>query len=792
MIAACAYYLINCFILIKQVKTSTFNPVSLKGLSLRSLEKGFKNDSVKIIKRLRPHFFDEKVSLTHSGFRNVFSMKHPFPEKKIDLSNLDIEKIPTALVKQMPNVEKLDLSSNQRLKLNEEWFYLFSKKLKELSLKNCDLNEDRLKAIESLESLEALDISDCRDFDINSSHFITILGKLKHLNISNCRLDGKALEFIYSKAPKLEYLDFSQNDLSNFPFIEENEFQEFRENLKVLKLIDCRLKTTDLEKFFIFENLVEIDLSENDFSEIDEKTVEKLFGSMNKDAQPDERIDSLYKSYTSQLKTVGLNKCGITSELLVAKLFDLENLVGLKLSESKVQFNFEKIKKSKAYENLKVLEVRYCRSLNSGNLYDLTNFPKLEILDASNNNFENIPVGFKFGCSEESLEQLKIKNSKLNKNGLEAITKCTKLKKLDVSDNNFENINTNFDFGSLKESLEELNIRNTCLRINGLKAITKCLNLRKLNVSKTIFWYINIKPDFDFGGLKESLKELDISSSELNENGLRAITTLNLRKLDLGFSKFEHINADFDFGGLKKTLKELNIYSSNLNENGLKAITTLKLRKLDVGYNNFGNMNSYFSFRNLKKTLEELDITRSRLNKNGWKAITTLNLIKLNIGSNDSESLKEPNTTFTGYKRPSKLKILNASGNDFEGIDADFDDLKDSLQELNIVSFSNLNPNGLKATNKDYDPIKLDVTNNNSKHIIDENFDFGGLEKTLKELNMSRCSLNLSALRKFAEFPRLQILDFTINKINANEFETRQIINQLSQRLQVFKYRLFQ
>ena len=592
MIKNSVYSLINFFILLKQAQAI---PLDLKTReTMEILEKNWNS----IIKRMDPYFFVKNAYSTLSELQDALP-ELQFDDNQIDLSNLCIENVPEELAEKMSNVEKLDLSNNLFLKFNKKWFQLFSKNLKELSLKKCSLNEENLKAIAGLESLEKLDISECRGFSISSEDFITILGKLKHLIISNCELDGKALEIIYSNAPNLEYLDFSKNDLTNFPFKYENAFPKFKKSLKVLKLIDCKLTTSDLEKFFIFNNLEEIDLSLNNFSKLDEKRiVEKLFGSTNKKILKNqittgfyertmqrskfqglssylltnERIKSLYRAYTSQLKTVKLIKCEITSELFVTKLFDLENLESLKISGNKAPFNFEEIQKGKAYENLKVLEVESCEGLRSNDWKNLTNFPKLEMLNASRNDFKEINSNFELGCSKDTLKELKMELCGLNLDSLRAITDCPNLEKLNISHNHFEN--NSIDFGGLKDTLRVLEVMDCNLDVKGLLVITNFPNLEILNASWNDFKEID--SNFELGCSKDTLKELKMELCGLNLDSLRAITDCpNLEKLAINYRIQPGIDFNFEFGRSKGSLKVLRMRLDSLNSAALQKIAEL-------------------------------------------------------------------------------------------------------------------------------------------------------------------------------------------------------------------------
>lgn len=367
--------LINCLVLISQtqagsIDTSAFqSSPSVKTLALQTVKETVQLNPIfyRILERIYPNIFNPNSRLELSGLSYVFLIDDkPLPTTECNLSDMDIERIPMLLAKKMTDVEKLDLSENKNLKLNEEWFKNFFTKLKELSLKNCDLKEGDLEIIANLNSLEKLNISGNKNFKADSLHFIKILNNLNHLDISDCNLDHKALKLIYSNAPKLESLNFSLNNLSNFSFKNRSDFPKFKETLKILKLINCKLTGSDLEKFFIFDNLEYIDLSNNIFSNIDEKIVEKLFNSEvqnsyipnAKRARLDTEFTNInpklsYEIYTSKLRAIGLNNCGIKSEMFVSKLFELENLETLRISNNQVKFNFDEILKKKQARILK-------------------------------------------------------------------------------------------------------------------------------------------------------------------------------------------------------------------------------------------------------------------------------------------------------------------------------------------------------------------------------------------------------------------------------------------------------
>ena len=633
-----AYYLINCFIISSQVQATSFN----------SLEKE-----------------SEEALLEYSEVETTFL------NKEIDIPNLDIESIPIRVMEKMTAGERLTLSNynNKNLKkLDEEWLKQFSNNLKELTLKNYNLNEGNLEAIASLNSLEKLTISRCKGLNFNSSHLAEILKKLRYLDISNCGFNDETLEFIYSNASsKLEFLDFSLNNLSNFPFKKQNAFPMFKESLKVLKLNDCYIRDCcSLEKFFIFNNLEEIELSGNDFSEICEGTIKKFINSEMPNIQNstqerfsspvlpikstfsglnqffiDERARSYYEVHTSKLRNINLKNCKITSELFISRLFNLENLESLKISFNQVKINIAQALKGKACNKLKVLEMASCKSLNSNNLKNFTSFPNLEILDISWNNFENLPENFELGCSRKSLREIYVHFSKLNPNGLKAITDCPKLEKLLAGPNKFKDIPENFELGCSRESLKNLSIYGSELNRNGLKAITNCSKLEILDVNCNDFE--NLPENFELGCSKETLIELQIHRSKLNFNGLKAITDCpKLEILTASENNFEGIPKNFELGRSKESLKDLTIRFSQLNNNGFKAVTDCAKLEILTASENMLEDND-FELGKSKGSLKSLYLRKNSLGLFALKKIAECSQLQiLNFGNNklDLENLE--------------------------------------------------------------------------------------------------------------------------------------------------------
>ena len=706
------------FFLISEIKAPT--PQSLKSISLNILASNIQDRSVfEISKTIYPQIFDEAIPLQFSGLNRIF-FSQELSKDEIDLSSMNLKRIPIVLACKMQKIKKLDLSGNSNIEFYEEWFSHFHTNLKELSISNCNIKASDLEVINNLSALERLNISVNDALNIDSAHFISILKRLKHLDMSYCDLDAKALEFILTNATKLESLNFCGNHLNRF--FETIQIPDHcKNNLKILNLSDCNLRTKDLKILFIFNNLESLNLSKNDFSEINIEIVQKRFPFCTNKAKNNHQIQNKktkYKEKSSKikrshemksnsksfekknfqgsssffsswepkhLKSINLSNCQINSEAFIAKIFDIKNLEALNLSQNMLNFNFNEIANGKAKETLKTLEISGCFITSATNLYHLTNFHQLETLDISYNMFSNAPIGFELGCSKKSLKKLNINWCHLGYNELRAVSECLNLEDLDVSNNGFGNIPENFNLGASKDSLKKLNIKCTYLCYNGLKVITECPNLEYLDVSCNGFSGMTNK--FSLGVSARSLKKIKAYQCGMNQHGLKAFTNCSkLEELDISFNYFEELPEDFTLGCSKNSLKELEIHSCNLNCSGLKAIIDCpNLKKLLASRNKFENIQDVFPLSKITNSLTNIDVRNCNINHSGLKALTEcLKLEKLDVSFN----------------------LFMNIPNNFE-----FGNSKYSLLDLKI-SHSYLNYNGLKAISECKMLKSLDISGN--------------------------------------------------------------------------------
>lgn len=730
-----AYVFISIFYLLSTAVST--NPSRLFNMSLNTIEGTFSADESKILKIVYPKLFNPDLPPEFSGIFLLTSnepLHHPSTNKSthssiietVDLSDLNIERISVRLSAKMKLIKVLNLANNPLLKLKEPWVECFYENLEELNLNECYLDDGDFHVIENFKKLEKLSVSGTKNLNISSESFIRILSKLKYLDVSNCKLDIHDFLLILKNSPRLQSLNFANNNLKDIEGVE-----------------------TRNGSLYVTE-------SESKISTNKRKRLEEIKLNIN------------------NLHSLNLRNCSLECEEFIRMLFNLPYLESLILSENSINFNFEGVSNN---SSLKRLELADCDIDKVECLNEFTNFAKLEILDLSSNNFIRLKGVFKIGSSKDSLVELNISESKFQTNRLKEFTKCSKIQRLDASGNLFGFMSEDFDFDNLKNTVTDLNISGCRLSVyNGLNALSNFTKLQRLNFSSNFL--DSITESFDFKCLKDTLIELSIvgcnldkrkisfftdfpnlkifnashnysdsnfilrlgcskhsletvilESCNLNEEDLREISNCSrLKELNVSNNDFEMIDEHFEFGNLKNTLQYLNMSTSNLITGGLKALTKLlKLRELDVSLGTF-TIPEDFDFGNLKKTLTNLDLMNCDLDLNSLKALTNFHC----------------------------LEQLNFSGNAIGDIPDDFNlgNLKNTLEDLEVYK-CDMNANGLKAISKCLKLQNLWFEGNSLEYVPD---DLGNLNRTLVTLNISECKVKPEFMTKIIAFSRLQKL----------------------------------
>lgn len=627
------------------------NPLKLEEMAMQTLKNSFEDELARnIIERIYPDIFNTERPIINTGFLNTF-FDRPIPASKIDLSNLKLTRIPKNIVERIEGLEILNLSDNQKLKLEEEWFeFLFRQNdIRELSLSNCNLNETVFEILERIDTLESLNISNNINLNIQTETFARILKNLKHLNISNCKLDYESLLFIFESAENLISLNYNLNSIT-VPF-ESIAFinNRLKKSLESLSLASCNLDSKDLEYIFIFENLKEIDLTGNNFEDISNQMLKRIFKALestdNEVETPSrllpannlfEKVSVIIKQikinnpsniYLHNLKRINLRNCRIYSLTFVNKLFNIEGLESLNLSGNILPGLHEALSDCKCRSSLKKLEIKNCMFFNQIIFTKLSQFEHLEYLDISKNFFVSLNVNFNLMNLKNSLIYLNIDCCNWNHNGLKAVAECKKLEYLSARLNAFSFIPINFDFKELKNTLKEVYMSRSRMNTECLIALTQCKCIQKLVMDRNEFWHL--PPEFSLNHLQKSLVHLNISRCNWDLNGLRAISHCSkLKYLVADCNNFQNLNENFEFNELKDCLKEAYLNESRMNHHGLIALTKCsQLELLEVSNNPFDNLPLDFNLGLLKNSLRVLKINNTGLKGRHLRALT--NCLKL-------------------------------------------------------------------------------------------------------------------------------------------------------------------
>ena len=771
-------------------------------------------DFKRIIQKIEPTSINSEIEWFDSFKYKLNEMK------TLDLSSCNLKSFPSTISKELKNLEILDLSYNTLLKLNENASLRhLSANLKELSMTDCILGDEDFEILGQLSALEKLNISDCK-LDIKEPrYFIKVLEKLKYLNISYSTLSTEHMKLIFSHSA-LETLIVNSTDLSEVFNDSLVISEELITNLKILHISRCNLEGLNLKTIFNFINLEELKAESNNLSEIDSELVEELFNNMvvteniyESCCEEDISYDIVFTKIKvddpfMKLKILDLGFCNIESEQFIRKIFDLNSLESLNICQSRLNFDLKDIAKGRSNSTLKKLNVKACRISESKNLKEITDFEKLEELFVYDNSLNNLEADFCLGQSRFSLKMINACNSNIDSNGFRIMTDCPKLEKLVLHYNNIGDLNTAFKLGCSKYSLKELILANTNINLNGLKAITECSQLEVLCISSNTS-LSEINEDFDFGNLKKTLKELKISSCNLDSNAFKSLISFSkLENLNFSFNDLSNINDNFDLGQLKETLKIASFDTCKLNKNMLIALSNCKcLESLYLCSNPFSEIDFDFSFKELENTLKKLHIRFCNLNFKHLSELgrlKNLELLAVN-GNNLSEvpsdlkfenSFNSLNTLHLdnckldhkGLKVFSfckNIKELNIKYNNFKDMPRDFsfENMKDSLEFLQIGK-SHVTHSGLKAITECKNLKRLIIYENDFSE-IDSDFSFGTLVNSLESLNFYNSKLNPKYLEHFKGFEKLEYLNVFNNEIP--EYEFKEILDILKREISILQ-----
>ena len=127
-----------------------------------------------------------------------------------------------------------------------------------------------------------------------------------------------------------------------------------------------------------------------------------------------------------------------------------------------------------------------------------------------------------------------------------------------------------------------------------------------------------------------SLEDLNVSETEINDEGLRAISTALTRLIKLNLTDCGLIPADgFECLSLMTLLEDLMVGGTMINDEGLRAIATslTRLTKLDLGSCE-SITGAVFTCLSSMASLKDLNVRETNINDDGIRAVDSLPLLK--------------------------------------------------------------------------------------------------------------------------------------------------------------------
>lgn len=368
--------------------------------------------------------------------------------------------------------------------------------LTSLKINNTFLNSlDSLNLNTSFKDLVELDISNNK---ITKLEISDSLESLETLIADNCQLT------LFSNFGKsnIKKLSLNNNDFS----LTGLNLKDF--NLLKLNASNCKLNDYN---FFISQTIEELDLSSNDFMYLDFSSIDINLPNLTKIDLSNNLLLNSITGFTSKIKEIIVNK---SPNLEILNLENVINLEKINISETKIQdLDVKNLSNNIQEYSISKSKIDIEEYLDSGveivNLENNDLFGSLTIkntnlkmLNLSNNKLEEITFEGDF----INLEEIRLNNNNIRiiRFGNKKVSKFPKLRVLDLSNNLIENwtqSTTNCDDISNFNKLVELNLDNNNLQYFHLNrtnsesnsnlsiTLNSCLKLNFINIG-----FLNYNP----------------------------------------------------------------------------------------------------------------------------------------------------------------------------------------------------------------------------------------------------------------------------------------------------------
>jgi Leucine-rich repeat (LRR) protein len=511
---------------------------------------------------------------------NIIRNANETGQKKLDLSNLKLEKIPNELL-EVDFLEELYLRNNNIEKLPENISKL--KNLKYIDCSNNDI-EELPKALFNLGKLTDIRIRNNKIKFIPNIKYT--LNNIINFDISDNKL--KEIPDSFCSLDTLSTVDLRDNQIKILP-----KYVNGLRNLKKLKLSNNKIDFLPDELYRLY-NLEELHLRSNNL-----ECISNNIGNLKKLVYlgiSDNRLENIPDSIIDLKNLNILNLNDNIIEELPNSLYELKSLTELNLSNNNIKFISEKIVKLK---NLNILNIR------NNNLKEipelLADIKNLEDLDIRNNLVKDIPVKLK------NCKRIFLRTDDFFKDSIK--NKLTVVKELSDINYSFKIFNnkiivelpylglTEFpkDIFELKEQVLEINLKNNKIKYIP-KEIMELKGLKKLNLSGNLIKSLpnelyelkNLTElhlsDNMIAYLSENIKNLSkLKSLYLNKNDIISLPRNFTKLKNLKYINFENnplINPPIEIA--KKGINNIINYFSQIDS---KNIDTYDLKLIVIGSN---------------------------------------------------------------------------------------------------------------------------------------------------------------------------------------------------------------
>ncbi|XP_053397398.1 toll-like receptor Tollo [Mercenaria mercenaria] len=456
--------------------------------------------------------------------------------------------------------------------------------------------------------------------NITTEHFC-YTSKLEFLQLRSNKFDGIRETHNISNGTCAN-LTFNSLVLSNNAIVESKiNYRSFHVN-GVLSLTNCSIKKISKESFEGLEHLLDIDLSDNEITNLDENTFDYMRNQLQKISLSNNRLNYLHSDYFRALNISYLMLDHNDIEFLNGSLSHIHNLKVLNISSNKLQ------SVSGLFQNMTKLTVlnisgNYVQNVTGDEFY-LTN--GIEKLDFSRNCLLNIPA--KLFANLEMLNELWLNSNNITVISNKALSKCTKLSHLYLSKNSLENISLLQLHSDKFIYLNIVDNKLTELPTGYNESIGRCysyFNLQTLNASRNKIETFQAKCFYSLRNLSLSFNNIEhipvlshlpkLNQIDLRGNRIADLAPENvlcseessLRKLDIGDNKIEIIAT-----GIFEKCTNLEILL--LDNNHLSAMDVqfpVSLKVLHLSRNRFSCECALAPFVDYVKLLKTDNITCS-------------------------------------------------------------------------------------------------------------------------------------------------------------------------------------